>query len=480
MEAANNRLTRHQRHINTLSLLVAAGFYVVIRFWRVTGDDLWFDEVFSVLTIRQSWAEMFAAVLRDAVHPPLFYILLKCWSLFDSSIGWLQLFPFLISILTLVPLYLFFRELKLSAVEMAVIIAVIAVNNYFLEYALDLRMYGLVQFFTVGSLWSFVRLQNQIAVSRKTILILSLFNLLLVYTHYFGWLIVGLEGLYLIIWKRRFLISFITSSIFVLISFIPWIWLVAQSVGKNTANTNLGWLSRPSFSDVIWFFSVLNGKLYFPHETFINFLVFGFPVAYLIARMLRHQPINENLRLLVFFSFAPVLLVFLLSLILPNSVWESRYLIIAAIPYCVLLISSVFALPNKLLRFIFIAVVLVWSVAAGLYGFSQTPKKIQWSAAAKKIGTAQTPEKPIYVFEDWVGMPLLFYLDNLKIPAQIEKRKITDDPTAKRFWVAKRIANDDGNLDALPFLREKNCRVIEESRYPDAGQTILLFDVECP
>jgi uncharacterized membrane protein len=86
-------------------LFFSIAIYILLRLLSFAQSDLWYDEVFSVLAIRQNWAEMFSFVIKDAVHPPLFYILLKLWSVGSNSIWWLQLFPFLISILTLIPIY---------------------------------------------------------------------------------------------------------------------------------------------------------------------------------------------------------------------------------------------------------------------------------------------------------------------------------------------------------------------------------------
>lgn len=460
---------------NSAFLFIAVGLYILLRLLDVTKSDLWYDEVFSVLTVRQGWAEMFSAVIKDGVHPPLFYILLKLWSVASSSVWWLQMFPLLISVLTLLPFYLLCRALKLTVSEMAVAFLAVAVNGYFLEYALDLRMYGLLQFFTLCSLWLFVESEKSDEAKQSILRLLALFNLLLVYTHYFGWLVVGLEGLYLIVWRRRLAFSYAVSSTGVLLCFVPWIWLVLRNAASNNAMGNLDWLTRPSPSDALWFYTVLNGSLNVRHTTAVSFLIFALPVGYLIWRSRRRDVEDSSGRFLIFFAFAPVILVFLLSNALPKSVWESRYLIIAAVPYCVLFVKSAFALPTRNLRFIFISFILIWSLTTGFYNFSQPPDKIQWSEAARKIGNSN---QPVYAFDEWVVLPLQFYLSESKSPAQVEKRGGLDEIRDKNFWAVFRVPMSNDTDEVRENLRAKKCRIVQESIFSGGSQSILLFYVE--
>lgn len=74
--------------------------------------------MFSVDAARRGWGDLLAFVAEDAVHPPLFYLLLKAWiTIGGESLLWLRLLPALLSILALIPLSLLRRELKLRPAE---------------------------------------------------------------------------------------------------------------------------------------------------------------------------------------------------------------------------------------------------------------------------------------------------------------------------------------------------------------------------
>lgn len=460
---------------NSGLIFIIFGLYIVLRFLNIAGNDLWFDEVFSVLTIRQSWQEMFGAVIRDGVHPPLFYILLKLWAGISQSIFWLQLFPLLISLFTVIPLFLLCRVLELTKTETSIVLLLISVNSYFLEYSSDLRMYGLVQFFTLFSLWLFVKFQKENGEKRETILFLLFANLLLVYTHYFGWLIVGLEGAYLLYRQRNLFFRFAAASTIVLFCFLPWIFFVLQNAANKKSTGNLEWLERPTFSSLTWFYSVLNGNTSIPHTTLINLLIFALPLAFAIWKSVIRKQKNFDSELLFCFAFIPVAAIFFLSLLLPKSIWETRYLIITAVPYIILLVKSVFALPTKFSKSIFAGIIIIWAVSSGIYNFLHSPKKIQWSEALQKIEKA---DKPIYVFEDWVGAPLWFYSNEAGFKPRIEKLKDLSKVQDKTFQIVFRFTTAEEATNQRRTLNEKDCNITQENVFSDVSQNVAIFNVE--
>ncbi|MCM3901341.1 MAG: glycosyltransferase family 39 protein, partial [Pyrinomonadaceae bacterium] len=131
-----------------------AGVFIGARLWGLTASCLWFDEVFSVHATRHEWMSLLGFVAADIVHPPLFYALLKVWiSIGGESLLWLRLFPMLTSIAVIIPLFLLCRELHLGATAINLSLLLMAVNGYLIKYAQEVRMYSLLLFLTVCSLW---------------------------------------------------------------------------------------------------------------------------------------------------------------------------------------------------------------------------------------------------------------------------------------------------------------------------------------
>src|SRR6185312_14995709 len=114
------------------------------------------------------WAELLRFAAADIIHPPLFYMLLKIWiALGGESLLWLRLLPALFSIAAILPFLLLCRELNLKQAERDLALLLLAVNGYLIKYAQELRMYSLLMFLSVGSLWIFVKFFKAEQGSRK-------------------------------------------------------------------------------------------------------------------------------------------------------------------------------------------------------------------------------------------------------------------------------------------------------------------------
>ena len=146
------------RRIDGWVLLVVVAIYVAARLWHLTAVCLDGDEIFSVLLSRLGWKALTAGAAADSIHPPLFYYLLKLWVLVgNESLTWLRLLPALFSVLSIPPLILLGRELRLWPVETNCAIGLAAVNPFLIYHSQHLRMYSLLLLCTLTSLWLFQR-----------------------------------------------------------------------------------------------------------------------------------------------------------------------------------------------------------------------------------------------------------------------------------------------------------------------------------
>ena len=142
---------------------------------------------------------MWSFVAQDLIHPPLFYALLKMWiGVGGDGLLWLRLFPVLFSFLALIPFIYLCRELKLNNATIAIALGLFAVNGALIKYSQTVRMYTLLMFLSLMSIWLFARYFNR----GKSWIWLVVVNILLVYTHYFAWLVVGGEFLIILLFQR--------------------------------------------------------------------------------------------------------------------------------------------------------------------------------------------------------------------------------------------------------------------------------------
>jgi hypothetical protein len=296
--------TSTQLIITTLLVLL----YVASRLWHLTGTCLWFDEIFSLHAARHTWVELWRFAAADLIHPPLFYALLKIWTASGGeSLLWLRLLPALISIAALVPFLLLARELRLSPQATNFALLLLAANGYLIKYAQELRMYSLLLFLSLVSLWLFAKLRRAPRATRSLLLALTIANLLLVYTHYYGLLLVACEAIFLAFKDRRKLAPFLLACAAVALLFAPW---VAACVGASREGgglaQNVGWIERPRAADLAQLFALLNEPFYFRQSSdqplyarggmLLGLLLTGLPIAALLLRTLRRRTKDTSSR----------------------------------------------------------------------------------------------------------------------------------------------------------------------------------------
>ena len=485
--------------LGTIFSAVVIALFIAIRLWHLSASCLWFDEIFSVHAARHGWTELLRFVAADIVHPPLFYLLLKIWiAIGGESLLWLRLLPALLAIATVIPFFFLCRELELSRNERNLALLLLGVNGYLIKYAQELRMYSLLMLLSLCSLWLFMKFFRANRASQKQLVWLFLVNLLLVYTHYAGWLVILLEALALLIWQRRRLMPFLAGIVITILAYLPWVFLVTRNAKAGTKLAqNIGWVTRPTLRDVTQFYALLNKPFWFiqssaarPYDlltAIFALLVLGAPLLLLSMRLWRRSaPENEatilQFRALFLFVLATVAVVFGLSWLLPLSIWGTRHLIIVATPYAVLVAVAIVRLTRDWMRIAVYLVLGFWFLVAGSAWALAPPQFYIWCAweplARQVEASEQQPaeEVRVYAFEDLVAYHLWFAFDSLhrkqfKVTIIKNLPGIQEDPayflprrfneiavmnstqiTGNEIWIAYRSLRWDGALPPLSTL----------------------------
>jgi hypothetical protein len=495
--------------------------YVAARLWRLTGSCLWFDELFSVHAARHTWPGLWRFVAADLIHPPLFYALLKLWTAAGGeSLSWLRLFPFVASVAALVPLLLLARELKLGASATNVALLVAAANGYLIKYAQEVRMYGLLLLLTLTSLWLFARLLNRKDGGRG-LLLLALFcvNLLLVYTHYYGWLVVACEAAFLALRDRRRLGLFMLTIAGLVVAYAPWVWACVRAAGAGGGLAqNIGWIGRPGASDLVELFALFNQPFYFRQSSadplygrggaLLGLLLVGLPVAVLMFERLRRRDGADGAdAFLLSFTLLPVALAFAASYVLPQSVWGTRHLIVAAGPYALLAGLALGRLRPAWWRAAALLLLGCWLALVGALGLVRREAGHVWCAweglaasaardETRDAGGGAAGPTDVYAFEDLVAYHLWFALERegrfrvvsvegapgvaedpaYFLPRDFEGVAVADTEALRgaRFWAAFRDADWDETRQPLKLILERGYRAARVYEASAQGQRAFL------
>lgn len=511
--------------------------YVAARLWRLSGSCLWFDEIFSVHAARHTWAGLWRFAAADLIHPPLFYALLKLWTAAGGeSLLWLRLFPALTAIAALVPFFLLARELRLGAQATTLALALAAANGYLIKYAQELRMYSLLLLLTLTSLWLFAGLLNSVRASRRLLFALFFANLLLVYAHYYGWLVVACEAALLAYADRRKLRAFLLACAGLLLCFAPWVLACAGAsrAGGGLAQ-NVGWIERPGARDITQLYALLNEPFYFRQSSaepvyarggaLFGLLLLGLPVLLLLIRTLRSRRADdardENTRVevkservgpltfLSFFTLAPVALAFAASRVLPYSVWGTRHLIIIAAPYALLCGAALARTRPAWLKSAALLLLSCWLLLVGALTLVRDEGAYVWCAWSDLAASAARDEEAndsdtravnVYAFEDLVAYHLWFALADrrgareYKITSLKGVPGVAEDPAyflprdfedatrapaeafdgTPRFWLAFRDTNFDATRPPLNFITARGYRPARVYEASAQGQRAFL------
>ena len=525
MDQESRELSRTSHpHIDTASqnrssifvFTVILIIFVGARLWRLTSSCLWFDEIFSVHAARYDWSSLLRFVAADIIHPPLFYLLLKIWiSSGGESLLWLRLFPALTSITVLIPFWLLCRELGLRATETNVALLLLAVNGYLIKYAQEVRMYSVLLLLSICSLWLFVRFIKETTNTRKSLIILSIVNLLLIYSHYYGWLVVAGELAIVLLWYRQKLVDYLIATGILLLAFSPWVYAVTSVSNRGDLTQNIGWIARPRLSDIAQFFILLNEPFYFRQSSIaplyyrgsalVGFMLLTVPVLVLLWKTYRQRHAAGAVHWLFVFSIAVIGLAFVLSWVFPYSVWGTRHLIILAVPYSVLAAIALNRLQPYWLKTTVMLIFGCWLFLAGTIFMLRRPSTFIWCAweqLAQQV-THQQSSTPvsIYAFEDLISYHLWFALqeqDRSRFKVAVIKRVpgVEEDPAyflprgfsdiatldLSQFdevegWIAFRDFKWDENRAPLKTLSERGYRVGNVLEVNTGGQRAFLVRI---
>lgn len=195
-----------QRSLLLLILIMLVG--IGLRSYHLTARSLWFDEAFSWRLIQFPWGEMIARDAAD-VHPPLFYILLKAWSVvFGTSLKAMRLFSVVASAGSIAAIYLFtssawtlarHKESLARGRALGLTSALfLALSGWQISFAWEARMYTLGVAFVLLSTWLLLSAVRQKKQQPGLWVAYGLLAAASIYTHYYAIFSLAAQVLFII------------------------------------------------------------------------------------------------------------------------------------------------------------------------------------------------------------------------------------------------------------------------------------------
>jgi len=402
--------------------------FVTISLLTITKSSIWFDEAFGAYLIRFNFLDIARYTATD-VHPPLFYWLLKIWSMFfgNTELALRSMSVFFGGIAIIFGYLLNHRLFNKTVARISLIFMVL--SPMLIRYSQEARMYTLVAAIALAATYVLT-----FAISSKKKLPWVIYGILVglgMWVHYFAAIVWIAHW----VWradiirrtsrKGEFVRKFFTKewklAHYVAVGlFLPWL---PFFVGQSFVVQAFGFWIPPVTPGTLLNF-ITNAVYYRDLGDTTGWLTLGIIIMATLLILLAikvYKTLNANdrqsYRLIMTLAFVPALIIFTISMIL-RSVFIDRYLITSAIGIA-LFIGVTLGLGYKFLRpkwryivTIFMAILLIIGIA-NVYQLGNYNKNTNDSNQTRQIVEAAVAKskdgQPIIAATPWLFYEAVFY-----------------------------------------------------------------------
>jgi uncharacterized membrane protein len=363
------------------------------------NQSLWLDEGTTALVAKMSLGNIFTKFLPGDFHPPLYYLILKYWTLLvgNSEIA-LRAPSIIFGLGTIILTYFIGKKLFDKKVGLLAG-ALMATSGLAIYYSQEARMYGLAAFFVASAIYLFLE---------KKWLLFSIVLALIGLTDYISlfvipvFFVIGFKY-----WKKLAL-----SLIPLILSFALWLPIFIRQITSGLAVEGSGWwniLGQPTIKNLALIpVKFMLGRISFENKSLyaVVAVLVGLLFGFLIYKA------GKASRLLWAWLVLPIVLGLVVSFKVPTLTYF-RFLFSLA-PFYLLLAKGVFE-TGKAGKIFMGTLILLNLVTSGYYLISPRFQREDWRGAAKFIESNKA-ENSITIFPGSSNMEAyLYYAPDAKI-----------------------------------------------------------------
>ncbi len=364
----------------------------------IASNPVALDEPFTIFYAQPAFLPMLKIHLADNT-PPLFDVLLFGWiRFFGISAFSVRFLPMVFSSATVIYVYLLGERIagKISGLASALIFSFSTFQIYFAHEA---RAYSLFSLLSAASLYYYFSLDEKS--TRRPFILFIVSNVLLAFTHYFGFIVVGAELAFSFWFIPRHPFAFRK----IWLSFITWLALISPLIvfvlrRYHTVRKTGFWVSTPPLD--AWYENIR--KFSNQPVIAIGFLLL---IGIGLVQMFRKSMFRKNLSLQIlplwFFGIYTALFVF--SFHLP--VFLDRYLIFLSVPFYLLIGVSIPAVTSQYRFQVLLLIVIGIAMIATTNlrpGNGRDPIKLSAFVMNKKDSSAA-----VLISPPWLDKGLIYY-----------------------------------------------------------------------
>lgn len=368
--------------------------------WQSLSQDEPFSHLFATLPFHILWK----AMIVDAVHPPLYYLLLRPWVMLTGESEYaLRFFSALIGVLTVAlvlrvgPGWIGRGGARWSAL-------LLAVNPFHVWYSQEARMYvllGALGLATMAAFWQTLHRGRD-----DDWWLLGVCSALAYLTHYFALYLPLIEFVFILINLRRYHHRLVRWTLTQFLAALPLAgWLVALFVvGGDTFG--IGWIRPSRLDDLLrtfWSFGMAyDGR--FTWLVGVALVAWGVLIA---IGLLRGGGQPRLAGFLGLWMVLPVLVTFLLSFRRPTYV--DRFFITGLFPFLLLAGAGLARMPQWWRWGLGIGLTVLGAWGVGRFYADPLYAKADWRSLAAWVQSQERPGDGLMLCEYYYTLPFRYY-----------------------------------------------------------------------
>jgi len=359
----------------TLILLVVLLAGLFFRVYGLGDESLWLDEG---IALRLAHATPLVVTIERAFnnHPPVYFLTLHYWiKLFGDSLVYARFLSVIFGVLTILMFYILGRRLFNERVGV-VSAFLLAISTFHIYYSQEARMYTMVAFLSLVSMYLLVRLFEKRTLAISAGYILSSFFLL--YTHYSALLIILTQNVYFIAMLlskhtktgELSLKGWLKLQAVLIILYLPWVQVgVRRFSGIQKAEY---WIPQPSGFSIFDSFREYAGSTAL-FAIFIALVLFFLVLLVTRLRINVYLPAAKKVYLLLMWLLIPIGVPFVISKF-SASLYVTKYAISSSLAFYLLVALGIDNIKHKYFKFLTVGVIIALFSAGILKYYTETSK----------------------------------------------------------------------------------------------------------
>ena len=464
-----------------LGILVLGG---CLRLFQLGEKSLWTDELVTIANAGSIIdIQSFLAHTRSDDLPKFYSLLFKYWIVLGTSEFTMRMLSVIFGCLLIPTTYALGRLFFDTKTSLCAALLT-AVSPLLLIYDREIRMYSLFALLSSLSTYSFIRSLRE----ERTFLwvLYAAVNLLNIYTHYYAFLVLAVQWLFMVIHFRNYkrsLKPWIGANIFLFLAFAVRLLSFIQDVAYHAPwalpRERFPFIYAKHFVDFIYiFFSLSVGQTILPWNP-IAIIIFLSMLICLIVSVKKGLTFGQDQSYLVLLVFVPIVMGIIFRISMP------RYFVFVAPIFFILIARGFWMLPRKITLAVALIMLLGWG-----YGIANYYQNKQFHIMAHVDpwrDVAQFLKENLSRDEEVLGVgggviPLGHYYGGL-IPGfsergVLEKVRDLDGAVKKRIWLIYTYQEEYEYWLKSREILHKNYRVLIEKKWvhdPDFELKKKLF-----